>query len=87
MKRWWAPDQSEGDYKPDDPEHMKNMRAIYYAVGLGIHTLVTVDPFENVNIFPLLVRILGLNTVPNDGDAKVLEGVLRSRSKEPIRKN
>ncbi len=70
-----------------DPKQMKTMRAIFYAVGPDIRPGVKIAPFENVNIFPLLVRILGLNTVPNDGDAKVLEGVLRSRSKEPIRKN
>jgi hypothetical protein len=37
----------------------------------------TVAPFENVDIFPLIVKILGLKEVPNDGDLKVLQGILR----------
>lgn len=69
-----------------DPERMKTMRAIFYAVGPDIRPGVAVDPFENVNIFPLVVKILGLDTVPNDGDAKVLEGILQTHTKEPVRK-
>ena len=69
-----------------DPEHMKNMRAIFYAMGPDIRPGSTVDPFENVNVFPLIVRILGLDGVPNDGDGKVLEGILQPHTKEPVRK-
>ena len=65
---------------------MKTMRAIFYAVGPDIRPGITVDPFENVNIFPLVVKILGLDTVPNDGDAKVLEGILQPHTNEPVRK-
>jgi hypothetical protein len=35
---------------------------------------VKVAPFENVNIFALIVRVLGLKEVPNDADLKVLHG-------------
>lgn len=69
-----------------DPVQMKSMRAIFYAVGPDIQPGVAVDPFENVNIFPLVVRILGLDGVPNDGDGKMLEGILQPHTKEPVRK-
>lgn len=69
-----------------DPERMKTMRAIFYAVGPDIRRGIALDAFENVNIFPLVVKILGLDTVPNDGDVKVLDGILEPRTKEPVRK-
>jgi predicted AlkP superfamily pyrophosphatase or phosphodiesterase len=59
-----------------DPEQMKTMRAIFYAVGPDIRTGVEIAPFENVDIFPVIVRLLGLKDVPNDGDLKVLQGIL-----------
>lgn len=66
---------------------MKTMRAIFYAVGPHIRRGVKIAPFESVNIFPFVVKILGLNAVPNDGDANVLEGILQTRTnEEPVRK-
>jgi hypothetical protein len=61
-----------------DPGRFKTMRAIFYAAGPDIRRGAMVDPFENVNIFPLIVKILGLKAVPNDGDLKVLQGILHS---------
>jgi predicted AlkP superfamily pyrophosphatase or phosphodiesterase len=61
-----------------DPARFKTMRAIFYAAGPDIRRGAVVDPFENVNIFPLIAKILGLKPVPNDGDVKVLQGILHS---------
>jgi alkaline phosphatase D len=61
-----------------DPNRLKSMRAIFYAAGPDIRPAVEVPPFENVNIFPLIVKILGLNGVPNDGKPEVLESILRT---------
>ncbi len=36
------------------------MKAIFFAAGPDIRTGVTVTPFENVDIYPLIARILGL---------------------------
>ncbi len=33
--------------------------------------------FENVNIYPLMAKILGLDTTPTDGDLKALAPILR----------
>jgi hypothetical protein len=57
---------------------MKTMRAIFYAEGPDIRADVTLEPFENVNIYPLIAKILGLQIGPIDGDLHVLEGVLRT---------
>lgn len=69
-----------------DPKQMKTMRAIFYAVGPDIRPGVKLASFENVNIFPLIVRILGLNEPRSDGDLKELEGILQNPAEERVRK-
>jgi predicted AlkP superfamily pyrophosphatase or phosphodiesterase len=68
-----------------DPNRLKSMRAIFYAAGPDIRPAVEVPPFENVNIFPLIIRILGLNGVPNDGKPEMLESILRTSRPKPDR--
>jgi hypothetical protein len=64
-----------------DPAHMPEMKAIFFAAGPDIRRGAKVEPFENVNLYPFVARILGLDishlkTGPVDGDAKVLQGIL-----------
>jgi predicted AlkP superfamily pyrophosphatase or phosphodiesterase len=59
-----------------DPHEMPTMRAIFYAVGPDIRKGVTVKPFENVNVYPLVVHLLELRGPPTDGTLNVLSGVL-----------
>ncbi len=59
---------------------MMAMRASFYAAGPDIRPGVTVAPFENVNIYPLIAKILGLRNGPVDGDLKVLESILNVRA-------
>src|SRR5271169_5392921 len=66
-----------------DPAHMPEMKAIFFAAGPDIRTGEKVAPFENVNLYPLVARILGLDisglqTGKVDGDLKVLQGILAS---------
>ena len=63
-----------------DPQQFKTMRAIFYAVGPDIRPNTTIPPFENVNIYPLIATILGLDTTPTDGDVTVLAPILRKFS-------
>jgi len=60
------------------------MKAIFFAAGPDIRPGITLAPFENVDVYPLIARILGLDishlrTGPVDGKLEVLEGVLKSR--------
>src|ERR1700722_13666350 len=64
-----------------DPEQFKPMRAVFYAVGPDIKPNTTVPAFENVNVYPLIAKILGLDTAPTDGSIKVLAPILREPSK------
>ncbi len=59
-----------------DPAQMKTMRAIFYAAGPDIRPGSTVKPFENVNVYPLVAHILGLDPPKVDGSLNVLSGIL-----------
>jgi alkaline phosphatase D len=60
-----------------DPATIKTMRAIFYAEGPDIRPGATVKPFENVNVYPLIAHILGLEAPKVDGSLNVLSGILR----------
>ena len=64
-----------------DPAHMPEMKAIFFAAGPDIRSGEKVAPFDNVNLYPMIAHILGLDishlkTGPVDGDLKVLQGIL-----------
>jgi predicted AlkP superfamily pyrophosphatase or phosphodiesterase len=64
-----------------DPAHMPEMRAIFFAAGPDIRRGEIITPFENVNLYPFVARILGLDishlkTGAVDGDLKVLQQIL-----------
>jgi predicted AlkP superfamily pyrophosphatase or phosphodiesterase len=59
-----------------DPFMMPNMKAVFYAEGPDIRRGVALKPFENVNVYPLIVKILGLTSPPVDGSLNVLSGIL-----------
>lgn len=50
-------------YAPEDP----TMRATFIASGPAFAHGVTLPGFDNVDVYPLLMRLLGLAPLPNDG--------------------
>jgi predicted AlkP superfamily pyrophosphatase or phosphodiesterase len=65
-----------------DPAAFKTMQAIFYAVGPNVRPGTQLKPFENVNVFPFIVKILGLKSPPGiDGSEKVLDVAYRSAQK------
>ena len=57
---------------------MMEMRATFYAWGPAFKKHKTIGGFENVNIYPLVAKILRLNyTNEIDGKLKVLRAVLK----------
>jgi len=67
-----------------DPARVPEMKAIFFAAGPDICPGIALAPFENVNVYPLVARILGLDitdlkTGSVDGKLSVLEGILRTR--------
>jgi predicted AlkP superfamily pyrophosphatase or phosphodiesterase len=57
---------------------MKNMHASFYAWGPQIKEGMIIPSFENIHVYPLICRLLGLtNKEQIDGDPAVLEKILR----------
>jgi predicted AlkP superfamily pyrophosphatase or phosphodiesterase len=77
-----GPADSTRDHPPNkgvhgyDPGSVPEMRAIFYAEGPDIRKGTRLKSFENVNVYPFLAEILGLNAPAIDGSAAVLEPAL-----------
>ncbi|MGA2419996.1 MAG: ectonucleotide pyrophosphatase/phosphodiesterase [Candidatus Acidiferrum sp.] len=66
-----------------DPAQVPDMKASFFAAGPDIRAGATVAPFENVDIYPLVAKLLGLDIVhlktgPIDGDLHPIQGMLRN---------
>ena len=81
-----APESDQTSGKPDtvpvgehgfDPHQMPEMKASFYAAGPDIVEGKTVAPFENVNLYPWIAHMLGLDPPESDGNLNVLAGTLR----------
>jgi X-X-X-Leu-X-X-Gly heptad repeat protein len=64
-----------------DTARVPEMKAIFFAAGPDIRSGVKVPPFENVDIYPFIAKILGLDitklpTGPIDGKLAPLQGIL-----------
>jgi alkaline phosphatase D len=51
-----------------DPHKTPEMKAIFYAEGPDIKGGVRLGSFDNVDVYPLIARLLGLETGPVDGE-------------------
>jgi alkaline phosphatase D len=78
-----APPAGRPEYKKEigvhgfDPYNIKEMHALFVAEGPDIRPGVTVPPFDNVDLYPLIAKILGLQIGPIDGRLEVLQGILQ----------
>ena len=67
--------RGEHGFSPLDTE---DMGAIFYAQGPDFKRGETLPTFENVHVYPLIARILGIKELPPiDGRLRVLEPALR----------
>jgi len=55
----------------------KDMHTIFYAQGPAFKSNHTHPPFELVDLYPLITRILGLDPAPVDGKIERVEGMLK----------
>jgi predicted AlkP superfamily pyrophosphatase or phosphodiesterase len=60
-----------------DPHTMPEMKAIFYAAGPDIKAGVKLPGFDNIDVYPLLAKLLGLETPPVDGEIGPLAGALK----------
>ena len=59
-----------------DPRH-PDMAGIFIAAGPSFARSARVPAFENIEIYNLLARALGIEPAPNDGDLSRIPGILR----------
>jgi len=57
---------------------LPSMRALFIASGPSFRSGATLPPFDNVDVYPLLARLLGIPAAPNDGDPQRLLPALRA---------
>jgi predicted AlkP superfamily pyrophosphatase or phosphodiesterase len=57
---------------------LESMRAIFVAHGPAFKQALVVEPFENVDVYNVMARILGLKPARNDGGQATANAVLRS---------
>jgi predicted AlkP superfamily pyrophosphatase or phosphodiesterase len=79
-----APEHPPAGMHGYDATKMPEMKAIFVAAGPDIRAGVALEPFENVNVYPLIAKILGLDianlkTGPIDGKLSALEGILTTK--------
>lgn len=62
-----------------NPYKVKNMHAIFYAIGDHFQKGKTIDSFENVNVYPAIAKILNLKTPDYvDGKEEVLLPIMKN---------
>ena len=61
--------------------HLDSMHAIFVAAGPDFKERLVIEPFENIQIYNLMCRILGLKPAANDGDPSWPDTVLRQASR------
>ena len=60
---------------------LPSMQAVFVARGPAFAQGKQLTAFDNVDVYPLLTRLIGIPAQPNDGDPKALEQALREQSK------
>jgi predicted AlkP superfamily pyrophosphatase or phosphodiesterase len=55
-----------------DPAEVTDVRGIFYAQGPNIKSGITLEPFQNIHVYPLVSKILGLPLPVIDGKEEVL---------------
>lgn len=69
------PIRGEHGYAPEDPA----MRAVFVASGPSFRQ-ARIRPFDNVDVYPLLARLLQVQPAANDGDVRVFAPALQSEA-------
>lgn len=83
-----GPAEGEQDHAPNlgvhgyDPRDLPEMKAIFFAAGPDIRPGVTLKPFENINVYPFIAKLLQLQAPPTDGSLNILSSALTDAARE-----
>lgn len=67
--------QERGSHGYDNT--LPSMRAVFIAQGPSFRQGLVIDAFDNVDVYPLLARLLQVPAAPNDGNPETLQRTLR----------
>ncbi len=70
-----------------DVARVPEMKGIFYARGPAIKAGLVIEEFQNINVYPFVARILGLNAPKVDGDLAVLAPILKVSHRPRMRPN
>ena len=73
MAGWNSEHPGDHGFDPDNP----HMAALFIAHGPAFRAGVTLNPFDNVDVYPLLARISGVMPENNDGNIADLAAALK----------
>jgi len=62
-----------------DPAEVTDVRGIFYAQGPNIKSGIRLEPFQNIHIYPLIAKILGLPLPEIDGKEEVLRKLYKQK--------
>ncbi len=62
-----------------DPDATTDVNGIFYAQGPNIKSGIIIPPFQNIHIYPLIAKILGLPIPKIDGTPDVLDKIYRKK--------
>jgi len=62
-----------------DPALVTDMRGIFYAQGPNIKSGIVLEPFQNIHVYPLVAKILGLPFPEIDGKEEVLKKLYKRK--------
>ena len=68
-------DKTRGAHGYDN--RYESMRATFIARGPAFKRGFLAEPFENIHVYELMCKILGLKPAKNDGDLSKVESMLR----------
>lgn len=71
--RPWAASNNRGSHGYDP--RLPSMRALFIGHGPAFHAGLEVEPFQNIHIYPLLARLLGIEPAVSDGDPAITAGM------------
>ncbi len=67
MPRYGGPTLGAHGFDPDEPD----MAALFVAHGPAFAEGARLEAFDNVSVYPLVMRLIGVEAAPNDGDISV----------------
>mgnify|MGYP000007269573 CR=1 FL=1 len=77
VERWSQPDRfTPGGAHGYDPR-IEAMHGLFIATGSRFHSGRVIDSFENIHVYELMCALLGIEPAKNDGDIRVLRGLLK----------